>query len=137
MDIGHIPLMAALQSQMFYTGARHAVIARNIANADTPGYVPQDVKAPSFADRVAGQGGGHTVAMWRTNPMHMDGVMAQSAYQTYKRQPTAETKPNGNQVSIEEEVEKMSMNQSDYEDAVKLYKANITMFNTALGHSGP
>ncbi len=41
MDLSKIPLLTGL-------AARTSVIARNIAKADTPNYVAQDVKAPNF-----------------------------------------------------------------------------------------
>jgi len=136
MDIGQIPLMAAMRSQMLYTGARQAVIAQNIANADTPGYVSHDLKAPSFSDMLAGTGGPKRVTLAQTSPMHLSGnAYSAGAYKVIDRDPTAETNPNGNKVSIEQEVEKMSMNQDDYEQAVLLFKANMTMFNTAVDKS--
>ena len=43
------PLLAALKSQMRWAAQRQTQIATNIANNDTPGYVPKDVKKPDFS----------------------------------------------------------------------------------------
>ena len=73
MDITEIPLFAMLKSRMGYLTERQRVIAQNVANADTPNYLPQDLKPYSFqshmAAAAASQPGPMSVAV--TNPKHI------------------------------------------------------------------
>src|SRR5690348_1013766 len=118
MDASQIPLMAALHGQMQYASARHGVIAQNIANVNTPNYIPHDLKAPSFAEMLSGGGAGQGVAMWRTDPRHMSGSHAAGSYAMIERTNTGQHSLNGNQVSLEQETQQMAMNEDDYTTAV-------------------
>ena len=55
MDIADIPIFAMLRSRMGYLSERQRVIAENVANADTPGYKPHDLKSFSFQARMQGR----------------------------------------------------------------------------------
>ena len=57
MDISGIPLFAMLRQRLGYEGERQRVIAQNVANADTPGYVGRDLKAFTFSAQVESQTG--------------------------------------------------------------------------------
>jgi flagellar basal body rod protein FlgB len=39
-------------------------------------------------------------------------------------------------VSIEEEVQKMSFNQADYQQTTLMYRKTVDMFKTAIGRTG-
>ena len=57
MDISGIPLFAMLRQRLGYLGERQRVIAQNVANADTPGYAPRDLKAFAFSAQLQSQAG--------------------------------------------------------------------------------
>ena len=58
MDIGQIPLFAMLRGKLGYLSETQRLIAQNVANAETPGYRPQDMKPFNFqAMMQAGQSG--------------------------------------------------------------------------------
>lgn len=131
MDYGSLPLMKMMQNHMRYSGQRQAVIAQNIANADTPDYRAQDVKAPDFGAMAAAGG---KLPLARTDPAHMTGGNAGGgAFRTFARAHTFETTPTGNNVAIDEEVQRMSLNQSDYQRTAALYRKTIDLFKTAVG----
>ena len=44
MDIGDIPLFSMLRSRLGYLSERQKLIAQNVANSETPGYAPRDLK---------------------------------------------------------------------------------------------
>src|SRR5207253_2510770 len=44
MDLSQIPLFAMLRGRLGYLSERQQVIATNVANADTPGFLPKDLK---------------------------------------------------------------------------------------------
>ena len=48
MDLSQIPLFAALSKRMSWLADRQAVLAQNVANADTPGYAARDLREPDF-----------------------------------------------------------------------------------------
>src|SRR5579859_2571523 len=65
MDVGDIPIFAMLKSRLGYLTERQKLIAQNVANANTPGYVAKDLKAFSFQSHVqaaSGSGAGASVA---------------------------------------------------------------------------
>ena len=43
-----LTLMQAAIDKMHWKAQRQKVLSQNIANADTPGYTPQDIKPPDF-----------------------------------------------------------------------------------------
>ena len=48
MDLSKIPLFTMLTERMAWLNKRQAVLAQNIANADTPGYKPKDPAPVDF-----------------------------------------------------------------------------------------
>ena len=44
MDLNKIPVMDAIVKKMNWLNRRQRVIAENVANADTPGYLARDLK---------------------------------------------------------------------------------------------
>src|SRR4051812_3541360 len=52
MDISQIPLFAMLRGRLGYLAERQRVIAENVANSDTPGFLPKDLKPFSFDAQV-------------------------------------------------------------------------------------
>ena len=69
MDSARINLLDLAQQRMAWADERQAVLAQNIANANTPGYKPHDVRP--FADALASAG---AVAPVRTDPNHLAGT---------------------------------------------------------------
>ncbi len=51
MTTQNLALFKGLTAKMGYLNHRQSVIAQNIANSDTPGYLPKDLTEPSF-DKV-------------------------------------------------------------------------------------
>ena len=92
---------------------RHAAIASNIANANTPGYRAFDVM---LSDRVnAGR-----LEPKRTNPLHMglDGQLDRIGAEIERSRRPAGL--DGNNVSIEEETLKMTHNRLMYTTGMEL-----------------
>ncbi len=132
MNFESIPLFGAMKTRLNNLSERQAVLAANIANADTPGYEAMDVKTPDFSRMLSHTSG--QLAMTTTNKKHMTGVASSTASsQVIKRDSTYERNPNGNNVSIEEEMSKVAENQADYQKVINLYGKTISMFKTAIG----
>ncbi len=142
-DLG---LMSALLQKMDWTEHRQQVLSQNIANADTPGYKPQDIAPFDFKGllnhststlSLSSAGGGST-GLATTNPMHLtaggstasgDGTPAKNSKHNY------ETAPAGNSVVIEEQLLKMNANFADHSFASNLYMRNMQMLKTSIKSS--
>jgi flagellar basal-body rod protein FlgB len=58
MDFSKIPLFQGLVQKMGWLAQRQQVLARNIANANTPGFKPKDIEKPDFSALLEGQSRG-------------------------------------------------------------------------------
>jgi len=131
MDIRSIPLFEAITKRMAWLTERQTVLAENVANANTPGYVEKDLKEPDFRSLIAGAGGSSILQLAATQPGHItakpDGQIVGTVDTTTDRT------LNGNGVSIEAQMMKVSENAADYSVVVTLYKQHLAMLKMALG----
>ncbi len=135
MNLPDVPLMSMLKSKMSWLEARQDVLSQNVANADTPGYAARDLKPMDFESLLkkaneAGSGSGLMV----TDPRHI-AVTPQSGGFDSAETPDASAGPNGNSVSLEEEMIKVSDTQGQYQAAANLYAKAMQLMRTALGKS--
>jgi flagellar basal-body rod protein FlgB len=138
MDVTSIPLFAMLRSRMNYFSDRQRLVAENIANSETPGYRAQDLTPFSF--RINGSGSESPTVMQVTNPGHMrpsgpDAAAAASGFRTERRADTVTTL-DGNQVSLEDEMMRMSDSRMNYEAAIGFYQKSMSMIRTAARAPG-
>ena len=145
MDIGDIPLLAMLKNRLGYLNDRQRVIAENVANANTPGYMARDTKAFSFqshldaaspanaASPVAATPAG-TMAV--TQPGHMQAPGAGHAGVKPVKAPDTEETLDGNGVVLEDEMVKLTDARMDYDAAVGLYQQSLAMLKTAIKKPG-
>ena len=133
-DLG---LFQMAQRQIDYLAKRQSVLSENVANANSPGYQVKDLTPVSFKDLMSAPK--ETVHLAVTNPMHISPEMASASsaqFQEVKVQRPEESKPDGNQVLIEDQMQKIGQIKGDYELAVNLMMKNIAMFKTALDKNG-
>ncbi len=140
MGLDDIPLFAMLKGRMGYVNARQKLISENVANADTPGYAPRDLKPMSFAAmlghgpagvQLARTQGGHLPASTRSHGP--DGGGDDYAEVTA---PDSEARVDGNQVVLEDQMMKMTESRIDYEAAVGLYQQSLNLITTAARAPG-
>lgn len=134
MDLTNIPLFKAMVGRMGWLGKRQQVLAQNIANADTPGYVPQDLKKQDFGRMV--NPGVSSPGLRQTSAGHMDPVTRPSGHgdqKGTKDRKTYETSPTGNAVILEEQLMKVAETQSQYRLATNLYAKHVSMLKQAIG----
>jgi len=132
MDIGHIPLFAAFSKRMAWLTARQTVLAENVANANTPGYMAKDLKELDFKSMLAsGNGAGNgALRLAADQPGHIAPVANNIA--AVVQRPDDQSL-SGNGVSLESQMMKVSTNASEYALVTTLYKQNISMIKTVLG----
>ena len=118
------------ESRLRWLDRRQEVLARNIANADTPGYRARDVTP--FAQHMQRASGGASLA--RTDLRHLAGAGAGSA--GTRPDATEEVSPDGNAVSLDEQAIKIADTDSAHSLAMSLHKRWTGLFRTALGRNG-
>jgi flagellar basal-body rod protein FlgB len=134
MDYASLPLFSLMKAKLNYASQRQSVLAQNIANTDTPEYRAKDIKEPNFGNVLAQQGG---LQMVKTSGKHMDAPMGVMNTSIITRDSTYEQSPTGNNVVIEEEMQRVAQNQAEYQKTLNLYHKTVSMFKTALGTPNP
>lgn len=120
-----LELTRMAQSMAAHAGVRLGVIAQNVANADTPGYRTQDI--PDFASVYDAQG----LEMRATRPGHLGGAVAMADLAPYAT--GGSESPNGNSVSLEQEMVKSVETRQEHEMALAIYRATSDVIRASLG----
>ena len=121
-----VSLFGLAQNVAQHAAARQNVIAQNVANADTPGYRAQEV-APLE------QGAASSFQMRRSSPLHLRSTEAQ-VFET--RESAGLADPNGNTVSIEDQVLASVDASRTHDRAVTIYQTSLGILRSALGKGG-
>lgn len=138
MTTQNLALFKGLTAKMGYLNHRQSVISQNIANADTPGYVPNDLTKPDFGavlERVdtAKRSGMAGVSMAATESGHMRPGGERMDLEADEARATYEVAPAGNAVIIEEQLINAQKTMMDYNLMTSLYQKNVGLIKTALG----
>lgn len=140
MTTQNLALFKGMGAKMQYLNHRQQVISQNIANADTPGYRPQDLTGVKFdsvlrtIDRKNGAMGSVTLAA--TQKGHLPPADQVRTGDVDEQRQTYEVAPAGNSVIIEEQMIKSNETAMDYSLMTNLYRKNVGMIMTALGRQG-
>lgn len=132
-------ILDTIGTAMKHLGTRQRIIAQNIANADTPGFKAREAAPVSFAGLVDGQGSG-AVQVARPRVIISDSMRALGASAamagSVPDDDIAETKPDGNNVTLEDQLLKMGRIQSDFATLTSLYRKQVGLIKSALGKGG-
>ena len=132
MAITDLPLLSQIKGRLTWLDERQRVIAENVANADTPGYVGRDLNQPTdFAAALRGGG----VRMSRTSAMHIAPAGSATRFEAHKA-PDSETTLDGNSVVVEEQMLKMAESRMAYDAAIGLYQKSMQMLRLAARAPG-
>lgn len=140
-----IPILEALNQRLRWLSARQQVISENIANANTPGYLPNDLKRQDFSQLVnqlsgtarASTASAPSVTLQRTDPAHLNssGTATSELALRTQSENISEVTPNKNGVSLEEELISMADVQMEYNLVLNVYRKHTAMMKTALGRN--
>ena len=133
MGIADLPLLGQIKGRLTWLDERQRVIAENVANADTPGYVGRDLQQPT--DFAAALRGGGPLPMTRTSAMHI-APAGQAARFEAKSAPESEPTHDGNSVVVEEQMLKMAESRMAYDAAIGLYQKSMQMLRMAARPPG-
>lgn len=103
----HLSPLAGLNAILDQAALRHRVIAQNVANVDTPGYLRREVV---FDDVLAAATGGGPAVVESDAP----------------------TRPDGNNVSIEQEMSDLNKNTLLYQTAAQLLATRVSTLRAAV-----
>lgn len=122
---------------MKHLSERQRVIAQNIANSETPGFKARDMAEPNFAGLLAAQDTGKP-SVARPRVTISSGMSALGARQAMGGNilldaNTSETKPDGNNVALEDQLLKMGQIQADFATMTSIYRKQLGLLKTAIG----
>lgn len=110
-----------------HTGARQAVIAQNVANADTPGFRAKDLAG--FAETYRDAGG---LDLRQTRSGHLASGTSDTA-SLRAMDAGGQASPNGNTVSLETEMLRGVEAKRGHDLALAVYRTSLDVLRTSLG----
>jgi len=133
MTTQNIGLFKALGAKMGYLNQRQRVISQNIANSDTPGYQPKDLKPVDFSTVLKGVTNSKQVGINTTHSGHMPSNTDIADPRSAKQRETYEVAPAGNAVIMEEQLLNAGQTVGDYNLMANLLQKHVGMIQIALG----
>lgn len=109
-----------------HAGQKQAIVAQNVANSDTPGYVARDIAAFKTTFEPA-TGAAQQRA---TRVGHMNGSSGKMGMLA-PQEDNFESTPNGNQVSLEVEMLKSVDAKRQHDRALAIYKHAMTVLRAS------
>ncbi len=116
MNTAPSDVFALAEKRLAWIGQRQGVLAQNIANANTPGYVAKDIK--SFGEVLASQTGPGMPAPAVVPVANASGRSL-----------------DGNGVVLDEQLEKVAETDGAQQLASNLYKKYVGLFKTVIGRN--
>ena len=126
MDLSQIPLFKAMAQKLAWLGGRQTVLAENVANINTPGFHPSDLKSIDFAKLLNGETGG-PLRLVATSPGHIATPISGG-------QPNVQKVEVAGPVQVEDQMMKVSDTATQYAFTTSLYQKQIALIKQALGH---
>jgi flagellar basal-body rod protein FlgB len=132
--LGGMLVFALASARLAHASQRNAVVASNIAHADTPGFKAQDVAAFDFVRTTAATG---AVEPKATRSGHAGGQSPPGRPEVEVHDaPATDESPDGNTVSLEEQMVQAAEIRGHFELAATLYAKHLSMLRTAIGRDG-
>ena len=124
MDPTRIALFDLADKRLAWVERRQALLAQNIANADTPGWRSRDLIPFDATLKATG------VTLVQTDSKHLAGTNA-PVQGTVEEM--GEHALNGNAVALDKELSKVADTDAMHQLVTDLYKKYLSFFQTALG----
>lgn len=114
-----------------HVAQRQTIVARNIANADTPGYRGQDLEP--FEDSYDRRD--DIPALRTSDPRHLATPEWSPASARVMGTETG-VSPNGNSVSLEDEMVKAAELKREHDLSLGIYRSALDLMRTSIGRRG-
>ncbi len=121
--------LSVLEQFLDHTTKRQEILAKNIADGDTPGKKALDIEKFKPVKNSHSQ---NTINLATTHNNHMSGKH-KSNIKVVKQPGTHEVKPNGNNISISKQMQEVSKTQLDYSFGIQAYIDANDLQISALG----
>lgn len=130
--LDQLTIFKMARARMDWAAQRQEVLAENVANANTPRYLPKDVRKFDFKDMLAEV---QAPPLATTHPQHIAAPASNPLAVETTRKPFEST-PNGNGVILEEQMAKINDTKGAHNMAADIYQKNLKMMRLALGRTG-
>ena len=111
---------------------RMELLAANIANADTPGYLARDIDFRAAMNSVGNDGPGGTIQMAATRQGHINGTDGGLAGAPILYRTSIQPSMDGNTVDTERESAAVAETAIRYEAALMFFNAKISGLHSAI-----
>lgn len=122
-----------LNSYLELTALRHKILSENVANLNTPNYKANEVEMPKDCNALTEGNRYRNVTLKITSNKHIQNLRNQSKFVIDKLKDPYEIKPNGNNVSLPQQMTKLSQNQISYDATLKAHSALNGLIPAVLG----
>ena len=126
------PTIRFLEKAASFRMARQEVVASNLANADTPGYIAKDVPFDAYLARANAPETGGAGAPVATHPRHIGVMPGSHELPPPIEDETDPTRVDGNNVVLEKEMTKMAENTVGYLTEITLVSRQLRMIRSAI-----
>ena len=128
MDGGILSIMS---QKMSYLGQKQAVLAQNVANANTPGYKAKELtEFGTFAEAMKSASSGMAV----TSDKHIVPASMAGANAVTKKMKPFEILPTGNSVDLEQQMMEVSKTTVEYQADASIYQKFMALLKMAVGN---
>lgn len=135
MDLNKLTLFKMVDVERSYLSERQKVLAANVANANTPGFLPKDVTKPDFSREIEKlTANKQKLKLTMTDEHHLSGLPEKDNGQgglVYIPKPTNPLSIDGNGVVLEDQLNEVSKNKGDYNRMITIYSSFKGMLQTA------
>jgi flagellar basal-body rod protein FlgB len=129
MDWSTTSPFGVLKEHLAWLGQRQQILARNIANADTPGYAPRDLEPVRFGDMV--HRSMPPVQVAKTVSGHLGGSRRPTEFVEREQRDATDVTPAGNAVDLEQEMAKMNETAASHKLTTQLYRKYLGLVRMA------
>lgn len=123
-----IEMMKMARAMIGHATHRNTIVARNVANADTPNFRARDLEAFEESYNL-----NMTSTMRSTRDRHMS-LSEFSSGNAREIISGEHHSPNGNSVSLEEEMIKIAELKHQHDKSLGIYKSAIDLMRISIGH---
>jgi flagellar basal-body rod protein FlgB len=130
MELTNLSMFGLMRSRLSWLDQRQEVLARNIANADTPEFQARDLKELDVKTALS-KSPGFALQVKLTDPQHLVSQGGNDEFRDAAVRRPFETAPAGNAVVLEEQMGKLNETQVNHSLITELYRKHLQMLETA------
>lgn len=130
---GELKILSLAESLASFAATRQTVLSRNVAHADTPGYRAQDLTpfSRSFQAMEATEDG-LAFRPRATRAGHVDPDTGPAGTEAVKASSRGAASPNGNDVSLEDQMVRASETRLQHELALGVWRKSLDILRAAV-----